>query len=218
MIIGICGKIGSGKDTVASIVQELYPDMNWQIKGFADKLREVASLLTGIPASEMKRQEIKEQFLPSEWNKTATLEDGAQVGASMTLRYFLQKLGTDAIRDGLHSNAWVNALMCDYKAVVSYQSGATPSQQINIHPNWLVTDCRFPNEMNAILSKKGMCIRVVRPNNPHPSSNHPSETSLDHIELTTIVNDGSIEQLRENVQKVFDPIVHWIRSGDTCVH
>ncbi len=57
MIVGLISKIGGGKDTVAQMVQELYPELNWQIKGFADKLRQVASLLTGIPAEEMKRQE-----------------------------------------------------------------------------------------------------------------------------------------------------------------
>lgn len=203
MIIGITGKIGSGKDTVATIVKGLYPEMEWQIKGFADKLRQVASLFTGIPAEDMKRQEVKEQGV-REFN--------------MTLRQLLQKLGTGAIRNNLHQNAWVNALMVDYVDILKYVShlpGQPHRHGYEIStPNWLVTDTRFLNELNAITDKGGICIRVVRPDNPYPSSNHISETALDGVELLTIINDGNIDQLRNRVQEVFDPIVHRLRSGD----
>ena len=37
-LIGISGKIGSGKDTVGSILQD-YSDNDYQIKKFADKLK-----------------------------------------------------------------------------------------------------------------------------------------------------------------------------------
>lgn len=265
-IIALTGKAGSGKDTVASIVQELYPEMNWQIKGFADKLRQVASLLTGIPAEDIKKQEVKEQFLDTQWDTSACTHDKLRpiLEASMfkdgiqsdgmedgvpkwlkdveklgwtppfpykpgviytrndfftrktTLRQFLQKLGTEAIRDGLHPQAWINALMCDYKPRkkeggfqrIVYHCGHPVDFEREVeYPNWLITDCRFPNELEAIKSRGGTCFRIVRPDNPYPKSNHESETALDGVELLTIINDGSLEQLRLRLKEVFDTIV-----------
>jgi hypothetical protein len=212
-IIALTGRAGSGKDTVASIVQELYPELNCQIKGFADKLRQVASLLTGIPAEEMKKQEVKALEGGPEWD-------------NMTLRTFLQKLGTDAIRDGLHANSWCNALMCDYnplheenhfQKLARIQGLPDVLQYHPEYPNWLITDCRFPNELEAIASRSGICIRIVRPDNPYPVSNHQSETALDGVELLTITNDGSLDKLKLRVQEIFDPIVNRIRSGGTGV-
>lgn len=412
MIIALTGRAGSGKDTVAAIIQELYPDLNWQIKGFADKLRQVASLLTGIPADEMKKQEVKERFLTPEWNQIKTLENGNSYGLAMTVRDLLQRLGTDAVRDKLHPNSWVNALMREYDsindkfkkssfdlsnwhtpiAMASYERksdkiqykcycgntflakpihvdhahvkscgclqkkvasnakthGDSKSRLMSIYKNmknrclnknsevyqkygavgiticdewissydnfkswslmngysdemsidrrendkgyspdncrwipmgdqsknkevyannklgirgvsltlngkykaqiqfegkkvaigtfatqeeasaayeakrtelfkiiepimasnnFLIADCRYLNELEAITSRGGICIRIVRPDNPYPKSNHESETSLDGVELLTIINDGNIEQLRLRVKEFFDPIL-----------
>lgn len=251
-IIALTGRIGSGKDTVASIIQELYPEMNWQIKGFADKLRQVASIFIGIPPEELKKQEIKERALGVEWDyflgkyesietphifssatKHTSLESCKSFDANgsvkciaaghhqMTVRQFLQELGTDAIRNGLHPNSWVNALMCDYKVdsnvlIFHGASGPYPKELGTCkYPNWLITDCRFQNEYDAIVQKEGTCVRIVRPDNPYPHSNHISETALDGVELLTIINDGNLDQLGIKVKEVFDPIVHRICSGDT---
>jgi len=269
MIISFSGRIGSGKDAAAQIVQEIYPEMNWQIKGFADKLRQVASLLTGIPAEDMKRQEVKERILGDEWSvfkcyfnyfgddgKWINFEDVADVPDSsktlvglldniasnwsspeqidfpdwstkpfsvrsrITLRTLLQKLGTQGIRDGVHPNSWVNALMCDYKPIGAHINNLMPGNVEMIGsefifsdkcrplmPNWLVTDCRYPNEVEAIKSRGGTCIRIVRPDNPYPQSNHESETAIDHIEMLTIINDGNLEQLKLRIREAVEPII-----------
>lgn len=217
MIIGIIGRIGAGKDTVAQIIQELQPEHNWQIKKFAGKLKQVASILTGIPVGDFEEQEVKEMHLGDEWgflNSWAEFSESAP-RVKMTVRNFLQKLGTDAIRDKLHPNAWVNALMSDYVKCVPSKLMKDPSFQIKPRrmgmtnntldacfdfPNWLITDVRFPNEVEAITSRGGTVIRVDRMNNPYPKSNHISETALDHLRLPTIINHGTIDNLREVVK------------------
>ena len=81
----------------------------------------------------------------------------------MTYREFLQKLGTEAMRDGLHTNVWVNALFADYK--MSYvQHPSIEYVDYKAYPNWIITDMRFPNEMDAVVERKGITIRVVRYN------------------------------------------------------
>ena len=163
MIIGIAGRIGSGKDTVGEIIQELCLSNHgpvFEVKKFAGKLKQIASLLTGIPVEDFEDQEFKKSYLGAEWgtvesnplNAVPVFEDIA-FNHLMSVRELLQKLGTEAIRDGLHPNAWVNALMCEYKR--PKMSEYNPS-------NWIITDVRFPNELAAVNDVNGLTIRVVR--------------------------------------------------------
>lgn len=141
MIIGINGKIGHGKDTVGRIIQYLtlpgerseyigvqtYDDTtlernsSFKIKKFAGKLKQVGSLLTGIPVEMFEDQEFKKSLLGEQWgtvrinplNAVPVFED-VKFNELMSVREFLQKLGTEAMRNGLHVNAWCNALFSDY--------------------------------------------------------------------------------------------------------
>ena len=256
MIVGVSGRIGSGKDTVAKIMQYLdyvqfmknkleerermkYSDSvnilsfdewmkpnihksgydisgvsmyevnnfgrAWQIKKWAGKLKEVATLLTGIPTENFEDQEFKKTEMGAMWG--------------MSVREFLQKLGTEAMRDNLHKNVWVNALMSDYK-VRKKEGGfqrVVKSNGIPIdfeyeveYPNWIVSDTRFPNEAQAIKDNGGIVIRVNRPKKGIVVGNlaqelHPSETSLDDWNFDVVIeNDGSIEDLIEKVKEVMD--------------
>lgn len=202
-IISINGKISSGKDTVGRIIQYLtseykdkYDFVEWknrvenhgsntyspfEVKKYAGKLKTIASLLTGIPVEKFEDQEFKKQQMNPEWN--------------MTYREFLQRLGTEAMRDGLHTNVWVNALFADYKPLTYSDIGGWE------YPNWIITDMRFPNEMDAVKKRKGITIRVVRPGTN--VGTHPSETALDDADFDyEIINDGTIEDLVEKVRQI----------------
>ena len=128
----------------------------------------------------------------------------------MTVRQLLQELGTEAMRDGLHTNVWVNALFADFK--FAKMSQYNPS-------HWLITDMRFPNELEAIKERGGITIRVTRDyalrGGPEdPKNLHPSETALDKETFDyEIVNDGTIEEL---VGKVRDILIkeEIIRDGN----
>jgi len=208
MIIGISGRIGSGKDTVGEIIQEVCLSNHgpvFEVKKFAGKLKQIASLLTGIPVEDFEDQEFKKSYLGGEWgtvesnplNAVPVFEDIA-FNHLMSVRELLQKLGTEAIRDGLHPNAWVNALMCEYKR--PKMSEYNPS-------NWIITDVRFPNELEAVEDVKGITIRVHRDlydGKARISKNlHPSETAIDDAKFDyEIINDGSIEDLIEKVKQI----------------
>lgn len=206
MIIGISGRINSGKDTIGEIIQGLSitnGGREFEIKKFAAKLKTIASLLTGIDVKDFEDQEFKKSLLGSEWGTVRTnplnaipVFENVQFNELMSVRELLQKLGTDALRDNLHEDVWVNALFSDYK----------PPKMSEYNPsNWIITDMRFPNEMNAIVEKNGITIRVTRPVKKSKTTArlHPSETSLDNAEFDyEIINDGSIDDLIEKVRQI----------------
>jgi hypothetical protein len=229
MIIGINGYAGSGKDTVGTIIQYLQANTNihlkdvlkktphhiwwleersgWEIKKWAGKLKVIASLLTGIPVEKFEDQEFKKVLLGPEWG-TVTLTPLSSIpvfadiefNSLMSVRDFLQRLGTDAIRDNLHINTWVNALMADYKPKqVMNKSGFFVDDAMS---KWIITDTRFPNEAEAIKKADGIIIRVDRPG-VKPINPHPSETGLDDWKFDYVINnDGSLKDLTKKVNKI----------------
>lgn len=133
-----------------------------------------------------------------------------------TPRFLLQFIGTNLLRNQLHPNIWVNALMSEYKPtkdtkVSEFLKAEGLPETMNggkEYPNWIITDLRFPNELEAVKERGGITIRVVRPvhalsQNNHCGILHPSETSLDNEEFDyTIVNDSTIEDLVEKVREI----------------
>ena len=167
-IIGISGKLGSGKDTLADFIIK---QASFEKKSYAYKLKTIGAFLTGTEEELWFTQEGKNVFLP-DWN--------------LTIGEFQQKLGTEAIRTGLHPQAWIIALFADL----------TPTSQ------WVITDMRFRNEALAVKEKGGVLIRIngdpakTRENSKR-DLNHPSETDLDHFDGWDGVysNSGSLENL-----------------------
>jgi hypothetical protein len=224
-LIGINGKINSGKDTVGLIIQYLTDELNkanpkeftewvdggfhasdWKIKKFAGKLKEIASILTGATLEQLENQEFKKLQIGPDWG--------------MTYRELLQKLGTEAMRNGLHENVWVNALMADYGKYINqatgeqvliddylyYKNGLDSKAEIvtKQEPNWCITDMRFPNEMDAVKVRGGITIRVNRIKFvtsevekvtwiPLPGIDiveHPSETALDNHNFDYVIDNN----------------------------
>lgn len=166
MIIGISGKINIGKDYTGKLIQRYFHEEKdyWEIKKYATKLKKIASILTGYPEYAYEDRTFKGGNLSDDWG--------------MSVREFLQKLGTEGIRNGVHPNAWVNALFSDYK----------PTSK------WIITDVRFINEAKGIKDRGGVIIRIA---GEAPTSDrypiteqmkqHPSETELDDWEFDYVI-------------------------------
>jgi len=192
-IISISGKIGSGKDTVAQMIQDIQPK-TWEVKKFAGKLKQIVSLLTGIPVEDLEKQEVKDSKLGPEWSfysneyfflatgsrkiltpiefyKLGPIAKKAYVLYEPTMRWLLQALGTDAMRDVIHKNIHVNALFADYRGRLSdgseyswekLKDGIYISKHPPIYPNWIISDMRFENELEAVKAKGGITLRIHR--------------------------------------------------------
>lgn len=224
MVIGISGRLGSGKDTVGKIIQYLtaedvgadclkriraglsidgHHNSTFENKKFAGKLKLIGSILSGVPVENFEDQEFKKLPMSLDWE--------------MTYREFLQKLGTEAMRDGLHKNVWVNALFADYRT--NFEAKNAEEWGKNLENNWIITDMRFPNELDAVILREGITIRVNRPVHALSEENnavqlHPSETALDNSEFHYIIdNDGSFEDLMNKVEEILKiekiPLKRW---------
>lgn len=211
MIIGINGYAQSGKDTIGELIRQT--DSSWVIKKWAGKLKTIASILTGLPVHIFEDGEAKNTYLGSEWStvqhnplNSITPFENIDFVHMMSVRELLQKLGTDAIRDGLHPNAWVNALMSDYKSQ-KFSGYIGDTRQDMDASKWIITDTRFPNEAKAIKDRGGFVIRVDRPG-LEPINSHPSETALDKWDFDyRIDNSGTIEYLNVKVGVMIQTII-----------
>ncbi len=206
-LIGISGKMGSGKDEVGNIIQKLSMPENserrkdgitiptYQIKKFALKLKEVAAMFTGIDVEQFEDQKFKVQPLSKEWEFD---------GHTLTGRELLQKIGTEVGRN-IHPNTWINALFSEYtlelRRVPNVKGGTTIA---DAYPNWIITDVRFPNEADAIKNRGGVVIRINRPT--VIIDQHPSEISLDTYEKFDYIieNTGSLDDLHLNVTEMYN--------------
>jgi hypothetical protein len=175
-IIGIAGLAGSGKDTVGEAIRAFgkLDRENWEIKKFATELKRIASILTGYKIQDFESQEFKNAKLGPEWG-------------DMTVRDMLQKIGTEAMRDNLHHDVWVNALFTTY----GYNS------------RWIITDVRFPNEIERIKQYDGILIKIVRPG--IVALDHYSEKALDDFDGWdhVINNDGDRYDLVQKIRQIY---------------
>ncbi len=260
-LISVSGKLNSGKDTVGNIIQyilipnkgeyisfETYNEealqkaSNFEIKKFADKLKDIVCMILGCTRAQLEDRDFKEKELGKEWwvhkdSAGKIYKYDLQFPTyphlpiiKLTPRLLLQLLGTDCGRDIIHPNVWVNSLMSEYKPNTTYRGEIwdfSPDgvkitdtgwrgEDKSSYPNWIITDTRFPNELQAVKDKGGISIRVNRhlkfpslfeepaddEHKPKPVE-HPSETALDNAEFDYIIdNSGTIEELIEKVREI----------------
>lgn len=142
MIIGLVGFIGAGKGTVG----ELLHLQGYKQASFAGVLKDTASimfgwdrdLLEGDTVESRMFREAKDEF----WSEKFDYD--------FSPRLALQRLGTEAGRDVFHKDIWIYAL----------------EKRIQNKKNVVITDTRFPNEIEWIRSKGGMIVEVRRGERP----------------------------------------------------
>jgi len=191
MIIGICGLIGSGKDTVA---QYLIDNHNFVKISFADKLKDAVGVMFNWDRELLDGKTDESRA----WRETEDPYWTAETGRSITPRLVLQEFGTECMRNGFYDGIWVSLT----------------KQHILNNPdtNFVLPDTRFPNEAKMLYEIGGEVWRVKRGQDPvwfriyqdvgvEPKDVHPSEWAWAHTKFTqTIENNGTLEQLRNQVQ------------------
>lgn len=144
-IVGICGFIGSGKDTVADYLVNIH---GFKRESFANSLKDAVSMVFGwdremLEGRSKKSREWREQVDPW-WAEKLDMPN-------LTPRWVLQYWGTDVIRKGFSDEIWVASL---------------ESRLAKTQDDIVITDCRFPNEIAAIRNVGGQVFHIQRGPDP----------------------------------------------------
>ncbi len=161
-IIGISGKAGAGKDTVARILRSIIQkDYSCTKLSFAGKLKDICVMLFG-----WDRERLEGDYAYKEGN---TLDNGeidpACAMLGMTRRQVLQIMGTEGMRHGLHQDIWIIALK------LAIMRGEFPADV------GFLTDCRFKNELQFVRDMGGYLIRVDRVDGIETLTKHTDHAS-----------------------------------------
>jgi len=146
MIIGICGFIGSGKDTVADYLVNVH---GFRRESFANTLKDAVAAVFGwdrvmLEGRTKEAREWREQVDPW-WSQRLDMPN-------LTPRWVLQYWGTEVCRRGFHDDIWI----------ASVENKLRTSKD-----NIVISDCRFPNEIVSIKNAGGSIVRVDRGMQPH---------------------------------------------------
>ena len=199
MLIGICGLIGSGKDTVA---QNLIDNHNFIKISFADKLKDAVASMFSWDRELLDGKTDKSRAWREQVDQYWTQETGREI----TPRLVLQEFGTECMREGFYDGIWVSLTK---KHIID-----------NPNTHFVIPDVRFPNEAKMLYEVGGQVWRVKRGQDPiwfriyqdvgvEPKDVHASEWAWAHTKFThTIDNNGTLLDLKNQVQD------HLVSSGN----
>lgn len=186
-LIGLIGKKRSGKDTFASTLVE---ERGFTRYAFADPLKEAA-----LGLDPLIRFEQDETYLatpdyyfgvgPKIERLSAVVErlGWEQAKEIREVRRTLQNYGV-AIR-GIEEDFWTRTTM---EKALAHRGPV------------VITDVRFPNEVEAVHRAGGIIVRIVRPGLASDDS-HVSETALDGYPADLdVLNAGTVETLAETAR------------------
>jgi len=174
-ILIITGFARSGKDTLASYIEKASVARGYKCKklAFAKPMKQIASIMFNMTEKEI--EEHKEE--PVRW-----------LDSKITPRKFLQHFGTDFVRKIVDENFWV----------IKMQQEINKAKKEGFDL-FIITDCRFENELNLKKTNKNcLSIKVKRNNRQRIStSGHISEIGIDDDKVDIIFNnDGTLEDVK----------------------
>jgi hypothetical protein len=202
MIIGVCGFIGCGKDTVADYLVNFH---EFRRESFANTLKDAVASVFGWDRTlvEGRTKEAREwrEEVDYWWAERLSMP-------TLTPRWVLQYWGTEICRKTFHDDIWIASL----------ENKLRKSKD-----NIVVSDVRFPNELKAIRNQGGKIIWVKRGELPDWYNTAVSANSGDNQALSDmrdfkihasewawvgldfdleITNDGTIDDLYGKIKSV----------------
>jgi len=178
MIIGISGKIGSGKSHIARQIQYYFSDYDFQRKSFGYDIKKIVSYMTGINLKTVLSRKAKTIYLP-EWD--------------LTIGQMFQKIGTDCMRNNLHPDSWILSLF----------SKCSNNQNYVIDDVRFFNEADAIKERGGIIIRLNGDPKNIRATDKR-DPNHRSEVELDNYNKFDIIFENhlsaNIDELMELIK------------------
>lgn len=183
--IGIKGnRIGCGKDTATEMIIECLRQKGISIthKKFATPIREITSIITGLPRQLTETTEGKAIFLPK---------------AGKTVGKLLQEIGS-AVKQIVHDEVWIDAVFVgvENNQYLIFSDVRFPKELQSVKKrNGIIIEIERDGEpdLNPLAGR---------------SSLHESETALRDCKIDyTIKNNGTVDELREKIETLVNNVL-----------
>jgi hypothetical protein len=211
MIIGVCGFIGSGKDTIADYLVNIH---EFRRESFANTLKDACAAVFGWDRMMLEGRTKQSR----EWRDQVDEWWSKRLNMAITPRWILQQWGTEVCRRAFHDDIWIASL---------------ENKLRHSKDDIVISDCRFPNEIKAIRNQGGIVIRVVRGPEPEwyddavcmnqgPERNlgwamakdrverlgiHASETAWVGTKFDLVLdNNGTLDQLYQQINDLLQDL------------
>lgn len=182
LYIGITGKKGHGKDTIADYIVENYDAAKL---AFAYEIKEWIKIIDPIlpfQDGHVRLSELLKIYTFEELKRQETESHGKE------LRRLAQLIGTEIGRERIGEDFWIK----------QFEKFAEKSR----HKIIIVSDMRFVNESECVKSKNGLIWRVVNENIKNEDK-HKSETEMDNIIVNNLIyNNTTKESLYKKIDRI----------------
>ena len=184
-MVALAGKAGSGKNSLATVLVNKY---GFTEIAFADAIRDAAIALNPLVPIDMGHN----GELITSTMRLATLVNSVGWETAKRevaeVRDILQRLGTEVGRQLIDPSVWITIAM---------------NRANDIDGHVVFTDCRFPNEVEAVRSRGGLLVRVHR-SGVDSVNDHVSESAIDDIPADlTVLNIGAKSDLADHARTIF---------------
>lgn len=184
MIIGCVGFQGSGKDTIADYLCNIY---GFKRDSFAATLKDAVAAVFGwdreLLEGRTKESRAWRETVDSWWANRLNMPN-------LTPRLVLQLWGTEVARKAFHDDTWIASL---------------ENKLSKAHNDIVITDVRFPNEIQAVRNAGGIVIRVVR--GPEP----------EWYDIAVATNQGNFNHMAQAYPEVHPSEWAWIGTDFDAV-
>ena len=178
----IIGLSGYARSGKDEVANILVKNFGFKRVAFADPIRSLLLRVNPILENGKRVNEMVKEF---GWNLTK---------AQSETRRLLQEIGV-AGREMFGDDVWIKAAFKDVNLYID---------------NVVVSDVRFRNEANFVITDQGRLWRVLR-EGVGPVNNHISETDLDDAYFNAYVpNNGTLEELEAYVTRLIGRDAHKI--------
>lgn len=209
MIIGLLGFINSGKGTLAT---QLVEEHGFKQESFANSLKDACSAIFDWPRKMLEGDTTESR----EWREVVDPWWSEKLNIPcFSPRFALQYIGTDVLRNNFHQDLWFMSLHNRVRK--------------NLSQNVVISDVRFPNELDFISQNDGLLIKINRGKIPEwydiaaaankgdEVSRHLMSTNYAHIHQSEwawagakvdfeVNNDGTLEDLKYQIKNIISKI------------